>query len=256
MEQRYIVRIQLVSPTQHTISIVPHRMQHMQRVLPWHVIPIAIHRHKRLFSCFHTLSGLFMVILQNRGMGGLVTPAHGHLMLVHCPIVSTFTRYPNCCPWFSSFIVFMLWRVCSTWCHAFFLVFLVPPLNLVVCSICIAGSWDRTGYTVWPSIDVGTEMFNADNSDTAEWTLSDFDVLIPWDSFVTASWHGSAFMVESHIFNSSLQLHMITWFRAFIPVSDVDIRGKSMDVRFCHKTCGFPHPFLHKVVHLLYFSRD
>ncbi|KAH8968635.1 hypothetical protein BDL97_03G137900 [Sphagnum fallax] len=34
-------------------------------------------------------------------------------------------------------------------------------------------------YTVWPSIDVGTEMFNADNSDTAEWTLSDFDVLIP-----------------------------------------------------------------------------
>ncbi|CAM6055566.1 unnamed protein product [Sphagnum tenellum] len=31
----------------------------------------------------------------------------------------------------------------------------------------------------WPSIDVGTEMFNADNSDTAEWTVSDFDVLIP-----------------------------------------------------------------------------
>ncbi|KAH9569470.1 hypothetical protein CY35_03G135400 [Sphagnum magellanicum] len=31
----------------------------------------------------------------------------------------------------------------------------------------------------WPSIDVGTEMFNADNPDTAEWTVSDFDVLIP-----------------------------------------------------------------------------
>ncbi len=28
------------------------------------------------------------------------------------------------------------------------------------------------------------------------------------------------------------QLHMITRFRAFIPVSDVDIRGKSMDVGF------------------------
>ncbi|CAK9873881.1 unnamed protein product [Sphagnum jensenii] len=31
----------------------------------------------------------------------------------------------------------------------------------------------------WPSINVGTEMFNADDSDTAEWTVSDFDVLIP-----------------------------------------------------------------------------
>ncbi len=148
MEQRYIVRIQLVSPTQHTISIVPHRMQHMQRVLPWHVIPIATCRHKRLFSCFHTLSGPFMVILQNRGMGGLVTSTRGHLMLVDCPIVSTFTRYPNCCPWFSSFIVFMLLCVCSTGCDAFFLVFLVPPLYLVVCSICVTGSWDRTGYIV------------------------------------------------------------------------------------------------------------
>jgi hypothetical protein len=51
------------------------------------------------------------------------------------------------------------------------------------------------------------------------------------------------------------QLQMITQFGAFIPVSDVDIRGSQWMLgspTLCHKTGGFPHPF----VHLLYFSRD
>lgn len=29
----------------------------------------------------------------------------------------------------------------------------------------------------WPSIDVGTEIFNGQKPVTAEWTVSDFDVL-------------------------------------------------------------------------------
>jgi hypothetical protein len=33
---------------------------------------------------------------------------------------------------------------------------------------------------LWPSIDVGTEIFNDANFQAAEWTVSDFDILIPY----------------------------------------------------------------------------
>jgi hypothetical protein len=33
---------------------------------------------------------------------------------------------------------------------------------------------------LWPSIDVGTEIFNDPNFQAAEWTVSDFDILIPY----------------------------------------------------------------------------
>ncbi len=93
MEQRFIVRIQAISHTLHTISIAPHQMQHMQRPLTWCVILIAIPKHKRLSNYFPTLNGLFTVTLPKKEMAGLVTLAHGHLMWVHSRIASTFIRY-------------------------------------------------------------------------------------------------------------------------------------------------------------------
>lgn len=32
---------------------------------------------------------------------------------------------------------------------------------------------------VWSSINVGTEIYVSQNGETAEWTVSDFDVLVP-----------------------------------------------------------------------------
>lgn len=34
---------------------------------------------------------------------------------------------------------------------------------------------------VWSSINVGTEVYISKTGDTAEWTVSDFDVLVPED---------------------------------------------------------------------------
>ncbi len=93
MEQRFIVRIQAIFHTLHTISIAPHQMQRMQRPLTWCAILIAIPKHKRLSNYFPTLNGLFMVTLPKKEMAGLVTLAHGHLMWVHSRIASTFIRY-------------------------------------------------------------------------------------------------------------------------------------------------------------------
>jgi len=35
---------------------------------------------------------------------------------------------------------------------------------------------------LWSSIDVGTEVYISGSDEIAEWTVSDFDVLIPKDS--------------------------------------------------------------------------
>lgn len=32
---------------------------------------------------------------------------------------------------------------------------------------------------IWPSIDLGTEVFVSNDDETAEWAVSDFDVVIP-----------------------------------------------------------------------------
>ena len=31
----------------------------------------------------------------------------------------------------------------------------------------------------WPSLDVGTEIYVSNADETAEWTISDFDILVP-----------------------------------------------------------------------------
>lgn len=35
---------------------------------------------------------------------------------------------------------------------------------------------------VWTSLNVGTEIYISRNGETAEWTVSDFDVLVPEDT--------------------------------------------------------------------------
>ncbi|RVW29112.1 hypothetical protein CK203_096788 [Vitis vinifera] len=35
---------------------------------------------------------------------------------------------------------------------------------------------------VWTSINVGTEIYVSSKGETAEWTVSDFDVLVPEDT--------------------------------------------------------------------------
>lgn len=32
---------------------------------------------------------------------------------------------------------------------------------------------------MWTSLNVGTEIYGSQNGETAEWTVSDFDVLVP-----------------------------------------------------------------------------
>eukprot|EP00850_Spirogloea_muscicola_P010392 SM000061S19219 [mRNA] locus=s61:267048:270175:+ [translate_table: standard] len=49
---------------------------------------------------------------------------------------------------------------------------------------CLCDPGSPPAKRVWPSLDVGTEIFISPSAQTAEWTLSDFDVLVPPDSLI------------------------------------------------------------------------
>lgn len=51
-------------------------------------------------------------------------------------------------------------------------------LTVVKCLILTQDPGTAPARRIWTSIDVGTEIFVSDKDEVAEWTLSDFDVLL------------------------------------------------------------------------------
>jgi hypothetical protein len=127
------------------------------------------------------------------------------LMWVHSRIASTFIRFllllswslHNCKwqlePW--SLFLFHCHNLSHFFTHFDILIFSLmtnwidlicsmvqeltsyPPCQILYCK---QDPGTEPAIRLWPSIDVGTEIFNDANFQAAEWTVSDFDILIPY----------------------------------------------------------------------------
>lgn len=54
--------------------------------------------------------------------------------------------------------------------------------NLIVFITLVQDPGTKPAKRVWSSINVGTEIYVSPSGVTAEWTVSDFDVLVPKDA--------------------------------------------------------------------------
>lgn len=115
--------------------------------------------HKNWFNYYHTQFGLNMVILQNKDKDGLETRKLGNSMLAA----------------FLADYIFI--RSVSTFCTS-------KKLNnsIIIIIINFLLLLQDPGTTpakrIWTSIDMGTEIYVSNKDEMAEWTLSDFDVLL------------------------------------------------------------------------------
>ena len=108
-----------------------------------------------------------------------------HLFPISIYTICWFSPKMNTAPFPKASLLFR--RYSSLWLSSSFSSLLLTASRLLVNSY--PPLWQDPGTPSakrqWPSVDVGTEIYISSESETAQWTVSDFNILIPSNEIVT-----------------------------------------------------------------------